>query len=183
MEGLTAGVILGAIATLSGTIITSTMNAFIAKGQYKRDVNKAYLQKKVESYTNVCRTVFKIQQDCMLDSNSASHTEILEWMEASRDTLAELALMESLWLDIEDELVLDMLINDFHSLSSLKYTNDSELNHSYRILIESCLDLFRYYSRRNRELHLISDKEPFWEWLHFKSRGLWWRFKKFLNIS
>ncbi|MED4012950.1 hypothetical protein P4606_19865 [Priestia aryabhattai] len=54
MEGLTAEVLLGAGAMLLGTIITSAINVSIAKGQYKRDVNKKSLEKKSQTYFNIC---------------------------------------------------------------------------------------------------------------------------------
>ncbi|PED63436.1 hypothetical protein COE08_00895 [Priestia megaterium] len=158
MEGLTAGVMLGTGATLIGTIITSTINVSIAKGQYKRDVNKAYLQKKVEAYTNVCRTIVSIKN--VNDGGLVlSHTPVgLKWVENSIKELSDVCIAEGLWLDNEDIETLENLTEEF---VTFLFTDDEKLDS--RELIAKCHDIFVYCSEKNRKLHLMDNKKPWWK--------------------
>lgn len=157
MEGLTAGVLLGTGATLLGTIITSTINVSIAKGQYKRDVNKAYLQKKVESYTNVCRTIVEIKNfnDGGLVTNEARYG--VDWATDSIKKISETCIAEGLWLDDEDIGTLENLAEDFVSFIFADKKEDS------RELISKCHDIFVYCGQKNRTLHLMNNKKPWWK--------------------
>ena len=161
MEGLTAGVLLGAGATLLGTVITSTINVSIAKGQYKRDVNKAYLQKKVESYTNVCRAIVKIKN--VNDGGLVlSHSPVgLKWAKDSIETISETCIAEGLWLDNEDINKLETLAEEF---VSFMFTENERLDS--RDLLAKCHEIFVYCGEKNRKLHLIDVEKPWWKfWL------------------
>jgi len=155
LEGITLGVIIGAGATLIGTIITASMNVFIANGQYKRELNKTFLQKKVETYANVCKTITTIQNEYIEMSNNgtANSSKIENWAHKGICLLADITTTEGLWLTDEEILKIESLSWKLYDCRDITQTYVEDE------LAQDCLKIVQYFANKNKKLHKVKNKK------------------------
>ena len=164
MEGITLGVIIGAGATLIGTVITASMNVFIANGQYKRELNKTFLQKKVETYANVCKTITAIQNEYidMSNNETANSSKIEDWAHKGICLLADIITTEGLWLDDEEILKIESLSWKLYDCRDITQTYVEDE------LTQDCLKIVQYFANENKKLHKVKNKKIYEEVIKVK---------------
>ncbi|MDP9742829.1 UNVERIFIED_ORG: hypothetical protein QFZ59_004659 [Bacillus sp. B2I3] len=155
MDTVTTGVLIGAGTTLAGTVITSVINIFIAKGQYKRELNKNFMLRKVEAYSNVCKTVATINSTPKMLVTNTSNIGF-DWAGESIESLTAIYISECLWLDKKDMDKIGELQEAFGSF----VTSDKEETSSH--LHTKCHEFLMFFGKRNNELHFVSYKK-WWE--------------------
>ncbi|USD13785.1 hypothetical protein ND894_17540 [Priestia megaterium] len=106
MSGELIGILIGSLIALAGTFITSVVAIVMSKEQYKQELRKAFIQKKVDAYTHVCQVILAIKNDLLTKTVSSAE---LNWTAQSINKLADVCITEGLWIDEEDSKKLEVL--------------------------------------------------------------------------
>ncbi|MFP7736151.1 hypothetical protein ACLHDF_22645 [Priestia aryabhattai] len=150
MSGELIGILIGSLITLAGTFITSIVAIVMSKEQYKQELRKTFIQKKVDAYTNVCQAILTIKNDLLTKTVSSAG---LNWTAQSINKLADICITEGLWLDGEDSKKLEVLQKQLS-----KFVFD-EIELSRRDILTTCYEIVEYCERKIKILHFMSVKE------------------------
>ncbi|SUV06273.1 Uncharacterised protein [Priestia megaterium] len=144
------GILIGSLIALAGTFITSVVAIAMSKEQYKQELRKAFIQKKVDAYTHVCQVILAIKNDLLTITVSSAG---LNWTAQSINKLADVCITEELWIDEEDSKKLEVLQKQ---LSKFVF-NEIEL--SRHDILTACYEIVEYCEKKVRILHFMTIKE------------------------
>lgn len=150
MSGELIGILIGSLIALAGTFITSVVAIAMSKEQYKQELRKAFIQKKVDAYTHVCQVILAIKNDLLTKTVSSAG---LNWTAQSINELADVCITEGLWIDEEDSKKLEVLQKQ---LSKFVF-NEIEL--SRQDILTACYEIVEYCEKKVRILHFMTTKE------------------------
>jgi hypothetical protein len=150
LSGELIGILIGSLIALAGTFITSVVTIVMSKEQYKQELRKTFIQKKVDAYTNVCQAILAIKNDLLTKTVSSAG---LNWTAQSINKLADICITEGLWLDGEDSKKLEVLQKQLS-----KFVFD-EIELSRRDILTTCYEIVEYCERKIKILHFMSVKE------------------------
>ncbi|PVE70329.1 hypothetical protein [Priestia megaterium] len=144
------GILIGSLIALAGTFITSVVAIAMSKEQYKQELRKAFIQKKVEAYTHVCQVILAIKNDLLTITVSSAG---LNWTAQSINKLADACITEGLWIDEEDSKKLEVLQKQLS-----KFVFD-EIELSRHDILTTCYEIVEYCEKKVRVLHFMTTKE------------------------
>ncbi|MBX9994476.1 hypothetical protein [Priestia megaterium] len=150
MSGELIGILIGSLIALSGTFITSVVAIVMSKEQYKQELRKAFIQKKVDAYTHVCQVILAIKNDLLTKTISSAG---LNWTAQSINKLADVCITEGLWIDEEDSKKLEVLQKQLS-----KFVLD-EIELSRHDILTACYEIVEYCEKKVRILHFMTTKE------------------------
>ncbi len=144
------GILIGSLIALAGTFITSVVAIAMSKEQYKQELRKAFIQKKVDAYTHVCQVILAIKNDLLTITVSSAG---LNWTAQSINKLADVCITEGLWIDEEDSKKLEVLQKQLS-----KFVLD-EIELSRHDILTTCYDIVEYCEKKIKILHFMTVKE------------------------
>lgn len=144
------GILIGSLIALAGTFITSVVAIAMSKEQYKQELRKAFIQKKVDAYTHVCQVILAIKNDLLTITVSSAG---LNWTAQSINKLADVCITEGLWIDEEDSKKLEILQKQLS-----KFVLD-EIELSRHDILTTCYEIIEYCEKKVRILHFMTVKE------------------------
>lgn len=144
------GILIGSLIALAGTFITSVVTIAVSKEQYKKELRKAFIQKKVDAYTHVCQVILAIKNDLLTITVSSAG---LNWTAQSINKLADVCITEGLWIDEEDSKKLEVLQKQLS-----KFVLD-EIELSRHDILTTCYEIIEYCEKKVRILHFMTTKE------------------------
>ncbi|MEB4856921.1 MULTISPECIES: hypothetical protein [Priestia] len=144
------GILIGSLIALAGTFITSVVAIAMSKEQYKQELRKAFIQKKVDAYTHVCQVILAIKNDLLTITVSSAG---LNWTAQSINKLADVCITEGLWIDEEDSKKLEVLQKQLS-----KFVLD-EIELSRHDILTTCYEIIEYCEKKVRILHFMTTKE------------------------
>ncbi|MGG0539143.1 hypothetical protein [Priestia aryabhattai] len=144
------GILIGSLIALAGTFITSVVAIAMSKEQYKQELRKAFIQKKVDAYTHVCQVILAIKNDLLTITVSSAG---LNWTTQSINKLADVCITEGLWIDEEDSKKLEVLQKQLS-----KFVLD-EIELSRHDILTTCYEIIEYCEKKVRILHFMTTKE------------------------
>ncbi len=144
------GILIGSLIALAGTFITSVVAIAMSKEQYKQELRKAFIQKKVDAYTHVCQVILSIKNDLLTITVSSAG---LNWTAQSINKLADVCITEGLWIDEEDSKKLEVLQKQLS-----KFVFD-EIELSRHDILTTCYEIVEYCEKKVRILHCMTTKE------------------------
>ncbi|MGZ0132105.1 hypothetical protein [Priestia aryabhattai] len=144
------GILIGSLIALAGTFITSVVAIAMSKEQYKQELRKAFIQKKVDAYTHVCQVILAIKNDLLTITVSSAG---LNWTAQSINKLADVCITEGLWIDEEDSKKLEVLQKQLS-----KFVLD-EIELSRHDILTTCYEIIEYCEKKVRILHFMTKKE------------------------
>ncbi|MEQ7804435.1 hypothetical protein [Priestia aryabhattai] len=144
------GILIGSLIALAGTFITSVVAIAMSKEQYKQELRKAFIQKKVDAYTHVCQVILAIKNDLLTITVSSAG---LNWTAQSINKLADACITEGLWIDEEDSKKLEVLQKQLS-----KFVLD-EIELSRHDILTTCYDIVEYCEKKIKILHFMTVKE------------------------
>jgi len=144
------GILIGSLIALAGTFITSVVAIAMSKEQYKQELRKAFIQKKVDAYTHVCQVILAIKNDLLTITVSSAG---LNWTAQSINKLADACITEGLWIDEEDSKKLEVLQKQLS-----KFVFD-EIELSRHDILTTCYEIVEYCEKKVRILHFMTTKE------------------------
>ncbi|AJI21903.1 hypothetical protein H8R29_12530 [Priestia megaterium] len=150
MTGELIGILIGSLIALAGTFITSVVAIVMSKEQYKQELRKAFIQKKVDAYTHVCQVILAIKNDLLTKTVSSAG---LNWTAQSINELADVCITEGLWIDEEDSKKLEVLQKQLS-----KFVFD-EIELSRHDILTACYEIVEYCEKKVRILHSMTTKE------------------------
>ncbi|MDT0146078.1 hypothetical protein ABE036_17550 [Priestia aryabhattai] len=150
MSGEMIGILIGSLIALAGTFITSVVTIAVSKEQYKKELRKAFIQKKVDAYTHVCQVILAIKNDLLTITVSSAG---LNWTAQSINKLADVCITEGLWIDEEDSKKLEVLQKQLS-----KFVLD-EIELSRHDILTTCYEIIEYCEKKVRILHFMTTKE------------------------
>lgn len=150
MSGELIGILIGSLIALAGTFITSVVAIVMSKEQYKQEIRKAFIQKKVDAYTHVCQVILAIKNDLLTKTVSSAS---LNWTAQSINKLADVCITEGLWIDEEDSKKLEVLQKQLS-----KFVFD-EIELSKHDILTACYEIVEYCEKKVRILHSMTTKE------------------------
>ncbi|MQR86695.1 hypothetical protein GFV16_12305 [Bacillus megaterium] len=150
MSGELIGIMIGSLIALAGTFITSVVAIAMSKEQYKQELRKAFIQKKVDAYTHVCQVILAIKNDLLTKTVSSAG---LNWTAQSINKLADVCITEGLWIDEEDSKKLEVLQKQLS-----KFVLD-EIELSRHDILTACYEIVEYCEKKVRILHFITTKK------------------------
>ncbi|WP_237758606.1 MULTISPECIES: hypothetical protein [Priestia] len=150
LSGEMIGILIGSLIALAGTFITSVVAITMSKEQYKQELRKAFIQKKVDAYTHVCQVILAIKNDLLTKTVSSAG---LNWTAQSINKLADVCITEGLWIDEEDSKKLEILQKQLS-----KFVFD-EIELSRHDILTTCYEIVEYCEKRARILHSMTTKE------------------------
>ncbi|BFI99872.1 MAG: hypothetical protein PME_23080 [Priestia megaterium] len=150
MSGELIGIMIGSLIALAGTFITSVVAIVMSKEQYKQELRKAFIQKKVDAYTHVCQVILAIKNDLLTKTVSSAG---LNWTAQSINKLADVCITEGLWIDEEDSKKLEVLQKQLS-----KFVFD-EIELSRHDTLTACYEIVEYCEKKVRILHFMTTKE------------------------
>jgi hypothetical protein len=150
LTGELIGILIGSLIALAGTFITSVVAIVMSKEQYKQELRKAFIQKKVDAYTHVCQVILAIKNDLLTKTVSSAG---LNWTAQSINKLADVCITEGLWIDEEDSKKLEVLQKQLS-----KFVFD-EIELSRHDILTACYEIVEYCERKVRILHSMTTKE------------------------
>lgn len=150
MSGELIGILIGSLIALAGTFITSVVAIVMSKEQYKQELRKAFIQKKVDAYTHVCQVILAIKNDLLTKTVSSAG---LNWTAQSINKLADVCITEGLWIDEEDSKKLEVLQKQLS-----KFVFD-EIELSRHDILTTCYKIVEYCEKKVRILHSMTTKE------------------------
>ncbi|WP_337134324.1 hypothetical protein [Priestia megaterium] len=150
LSGELIGILIGSLIALSGTFITSVVAIVMSKEQYKQELRKAFIQKKVDAYTHVCQVILAIKNDLLTKTISSAG---LNWTAQSINKLADVCITEGLWIDEEDSKKLEVLQKQLS-----KFALD-EIELSRHDILTACYEIVEYCEKKVRILHFMTTKE------------------------
>lgn len=144
------GILIGSLIALAGTFITSVVAIAMSKEQYKQELRKAFIQKKVDAYTHVCQVILAIKNDLLTITVSSAG---LNWTAQSINKLADVCITEGLWIDEEDSKKLEVLQKQLS-----KFVLD-EIELSRHDILTTCYEIIEYCKKKVKILHFMTTKE------------------------
>ncbi|WP_310877620.1 hypothetical protein [Priestia megaterium] len=150
MSGEMIGILIGSLIALAGTFITSVVAIAVSKEQYKKELRKAFIQKKVDAYTHVCQVILAIKNDLLTITVSSAG---LNWTAQSINKLADVCITEGLWIDEEDSKKLEVLQKQLS-----KFVLD-EIELSRHDILTTCYEIIEYCEKKVKILHFMTTKE------------------------
>ncbi|WP_234943517.1 hypothetical protein [Priestia megaterium] len=150
LSGELIGILIGSLIALAGTFITSVVAIVMSKEQYKQELRKAFIQKKVDAYTHVCQVILAIKNDLLTKTVSSAG---LNWTAQSINKLADVCITEGLWIDEEDSKKLEVLQKQLS-----KFVFD-EIELSRHDILTACYEIVEYCEKKVRILHSMATKE------------------------
>lgn len=144
------GILIGSLIALAGTFITSVVAIAMSKEQYKQELRKAFIQKKVDAYTHVCQVILAIKNDLLTITVSSAG---LNWTAQSINKLADVCIAEGLWIDEEDSKKLEILQKQLS-----KFVFD-EIELSRHDILTTCYEIIEYCEKKVRILHFMTIKK------------------------
>ncbi|WP_310883745.1 hypothetical protein [Priestia megaterium] len=150
LSGEMIGILIGSLIALAGTFITSVVAIAMSKEQYKQELRKAFIQKKVDAYTHVCQVILAIKNDLLTITVSSAG---LNWTAQSINKLADVCITEGLWIDEEDSKKLEILQKQLS-----KFVFD-EIELSRHDILTACYEIVEYCEKKVRILHFMTTKE------------------------
>ncbi|NGY86446.1 hypothetical protein F6Y05_15545 [Bacillus megaterium] len=144
------GILIGSLIALAGTFITSVVAIAMSKEQYKQELRKAFIQKKVDAYTHVCQVILAIKNDLLTITVSSAG---LNWTAQSINKLADVCITEGLWIDEEDSKKLEVLQKRLS-----KFVLD-EIELSRHDILTTCYEIIEYCEKKVKILHFMTTKE------------------------
>ncbi|MDT0150767.1 hypothetical protein MKX72_12105 [Priestia sp. FSL R5-0597] len=150
LSGEMIGILIGSLIALAGTFITSVVTIAVSKEQYKKELRKAFIQKKVDAYTHVCQVILAIKNDLLTITVSSAG---LNWTAQSINKLADVCITEGLWIDEEDSKKLEVLQKQLS-----KFVLD-EIELSRHDILTTCYEIIEYCEKKVRILHFMTTKE------------------------
>ncbi|MBY0028665.1 hypothetical protein H7K20_16300 [Priestia aryabhattai] len=150
MSGEMIGILIGSLIALAGTFITSVVAIAMSKEQYKQELRKAFIQKKVNAYTHVCQVILAIKNDLLTITVSSAG---LNWTAQSINKLADVCIAEGLWIDEEDSKKLEILQKQLS-----KFVFD-EIELSRHDILTTCYEIIEYCEKKVRILHFMTIKK------------------------
>ncbi|MED3918969.1 hypothetical protein P4644_04735 [Priestia aryabhattai] len=150
LSGEMIGILIGSLIALAGTFITSVVAIAVSKEQYKQELRKAFIQKKVDAYTHVCQVILAIKNDLLTITVSSAG---LNWTAQSINKLADVCITEGLWIDEEDSKKLEVLQKQLS-----KFVLD-EIELSRHDILTTCYEIIEYCEKKVRILHFMTTKE------------------------
>ncbi|MED3998855.1 hypothetical protein [Priestia aryabhattai] len=150
LSGEMIGILIGSLIALAGTFITSVVAIAVSKEQYKKELRKAFIQKKVDAYTHVCQVILAIKNDLLTITVSSAG---LNWTAQSINKLADVCITEGLWIDEEDSKKLEVLQKQLS-----KFVLD-EIELSRHDILTTCYEIIEYCEKKVRILHFMTTKE------------------------
>ncbi|WP_322742982.1 hypothetical protein [Priestia megaterium] len=150
LSGELIGIMIGSLIALAGTFITSVVAIAMSKEQYKQELRKAFIQKKVDAYTHVCQVILAIKNDLLTKTVSSAG---LNWTAQSINKLADVCITEGLWIDEEDSKKLEVLQKQLS-----KFVLD-EIELSRHDILTACYEIVEYCEKKVRILHFITTKK------------------------
>ncbi|MDR0129159.1 MULTISPECIES: hypothetical protein [Priestia] len=150
LSGELIGILIGSLIALAGTFITSVVAIVMSKEQYKQELRKAFIQKKVDAYTHVCQVILAIKNDLLTKTVSSAG---LNWTAQSINKLADVCITEGLWIDEEDSKKLEVLQKQLS-----KFVFD-EIELSRHDILTTCYKIVEYCEKKVRILHFMITKE------------------------
>lgn len=144
------GILIGSLIALAGTFITSVVAIAVSKEQYKQELRKAFIQKKVDAYTHVCQVILAIKNDLLTITVSSAG---LNWTAQSINKLADVCITEGLWIDEEDSKKLEVLQKQLS-----KFVLD-EIELSRHDILTTCYEIIEYCEKKVKILHFMTTKE------------------------
>lgn len=150
MSGELIGILIGSLIALAGTFIASVVAIAMSKEQYKQELRKAFIQKKVDAYTHVCQVILAIKNDLLTKTVSSAG---LNWTAQSINKLADVCITEGLWIDEEDSKKLEVLQKQLS-----KFVFD-EIDLSRHDILTACYEIVEYCEKKVRILHSMTTKE------------------------
>ncbi|MGG0588435.1 hypothetical protein ABEY80_01210 [Priestia megaterium] len=150
LSGELIGILIGSLIALAGTFITSVGAIVMSKEQYKQELRKAFIQKKVDAYTHVCQVILAIKNDLLTKTVSSAG---LNWTAQSINKLADVCITEGLWIDEEDSKKLEVLQKQLS-----KFVFD-EIELSRHDILTACYEIVEYCEKKVRILHFMTTKE------------------------
>ncbi|WP_394548465.1 hypothetical protein [Priestia aryabhattai] len=150
MSGEMIGILIGSLIALAGTFITSVVAIAMSKEQYKQELRKAFIQKKVDAYTHVCQVILAIKNDLLTITVSSAG---LNWTAQSINKLADVCITEGLWIDEEDSKKLEILQKQLS-----KFVFD-EIELSRHDILTACYEIVEYCEKKVRILHFMTIKK------------------------
>ncbi|MED3883799.1 hypothetical protein ACLZHR_15720 [Priestia aryabhattai] len=150
MSGEMIGILIGSLIALAGTFITSVVAIAVSKEQYKQELRKAFIQKKVDAYTHVCQVILAIKNDLLTITVSSAG---LNWTAQSINKLADVCITEGLWIDEEDSKKLEVLQKQLS-----KFVLD-EIELSRHDILTTCYEIIEYCEKKVKILHFMTTKE------------------------
>ncbi|MFL0473920.1 MULTISPECIES: hypothetical protein [Priestia] len=150
LSGEMIGILIGSLIALAGTFITSVVAIAMSKEQYKQELRKAFIQKKVDAYTHVCQVILAIKNDLLTITVSSAG---LNWTAQSINKLADVCITEGLWIDEEDSKKLEVLQKQLS-----KFVLD-EIELSRHDILTTCYDIVEYCEKKIKILHFMTVKE------------------------
>jgi hypothetical protein len=150
LSGELIGILIGSLIALAGTFITSVVAIVMSKEQYKQELRKAFIQKKVDAYTHVCQVILAIKNDLLTKTVSSAG---LNWTAQSINKLADVCITEGLWIDEEDSKKLEVLQKQLS-----KFVFD-EIELSRHDILKACYEIVEYCEKKVRILHFMTTKE------------------------
>lgn len=144
------GILIGSLIALAGTFITSVVAIAMSKEQYKQELRKAFIQKKVDAYTHVCQVILTIKNDLLTITVSSAG---LNWTAQSINKLADVCITEGLWIDEEDSKKLEVLQKQLS-----KFVLD-EIELSRHDILTTCYEIIEYCEKKVRIHHFMTTKE------------------------
>ncbi|WP_255283636.1 hypothetical protein [Priestia megaterium] len=150
LSGELIGILIGSLIALAGTFITSVVAIVMSKEQYKQELRKAFIQKKVDAYTHVCQVILAIKNDLLTKTVSSAG---LNWTAQSINKLADVCITEGLWIDEKDSKKLEVLQKQLS-----KFVFD-EIKLSRHDILTACYEIVEYCEKKVRILHFMTTKE------------------------
>ncbi|WEA46706.1 hypothetical protein [Priestia aryabhattai] len=150
LSGELIGILIGSLIALAGTFITSVVAIVMSKEQYKQELRKAFIQKKVDAYTHVCQVILAIKNDLLTKTVSSAG---LNWTAQSINKLADVCITEGLWIDEEDSKKLEILQKQLS-----KFVFD-EIELSRHDILTACYEIIEYCEKKVRILHFMTIKK------------------------
>ncbi|WP_308126640.1 hypothetical protein [Priestia aryabhattai] len=150
LSGEMIGILIGSLIALAGTFITSVVAIAMSKEQYKQELRKAFIQKKVNAYTHVCQVILAIKNDLLTITVSSAG---LNWTAQSINKLADVCIAEGLWIDEEDSKKLEILQKQLS-----KFVFD-EIELSRHDILTTCYEIIEYCEKKVRILHFMTIKK------------------------
>ncbi|WP_409405201.1 hypothetical protein [Priestia megaterium] len=150
LSGEMIGILIGSLIALAGTFITSVVTIAVSKEQYKKELRKAFIQKKVDAYTHVCQVILAIKNDLLTITVSSAG---LNWTAQSINKLADVCITEGLWIDEEDSKKLEVLQKQLS-----KFVLD-EIELSRHDILTTCYEIIEYCEKKVKILHFMTTKE------------------------
>ncbi|MCY9015980.1 hypothetical protein MOF27_00865 [Priestia megaterium] len=150
LSGELIGIMIGSLIALAGTFITSVVAIVMSKEQYKQELRKVFIQKKVDAYTHVCQVILAIKNDLLTKTVSSAG---LNWTAQSINKLADACITEGLWIDEEDSKKLEVLQKQLS-----KFVFD-EIELSRQDILTTCYEIVEYCEKKVRILHFMITKE------------------------